>query len=381
MNLQLTGEQEEFRLTARKFLEAEAPLSAVRELFEDANGFDSAFWSQAADLGWTSAFVPEQYGGGTLSGRSGSDAVIIAEEMGRVVAPGPFLPSNVVATAVAAAGSVDQKTELLPRIAAGSTVATWALAEPGGVWSQTEPDIQAVADVTSGRVVLTGTKSYVESAAVADLFLVTARTGEGLTQVLVPAGAPGLKVLPCRSLDITRRFGSVSLDGVSLPESAVLGTAAGAGPMVERQLQVALALQCAETVGACDSAFTSTVDFARDRYAFGRPIASFQAIKHRIADMLQWLEFSKAIVDTATEAVDEERSDAGELVSIAKAYAGDRCLDIVDDCVQISGGIGVTWEHDVHLFSRRIAVNRALFGSPDQHRERLCCLLERNESL
>jgi alkylation response protein AidB-like acyl-CoA dehydrogenase len=140
-------------------------------------------------------------------------------------------------------------------------------------------------------------------------------------------------------------------------------------------LQVALALQCAETVGAADRVFEFTIEYAQDRYAFGRPIASFQALKHRIADMLVWLEFSKSIADAAAQAVDRG-DDAERLVRVAKAYVADHCLDLIDDCVQINGGIGVTWEHDIHIYSRRAAVNRAVYGSPEEHKERIAALLE-----
>jgi alkylation response protein AidB-like acyl-CoA dehydrogenase len=193
--------------------------------------------------------------------------------------------------------------------------------------------------------------------------------------VLVPAETDGVTVTRGRSIDLVRRFGSIAFDDARVPLSAVVGDIGGAGDAVERQLQIALALQCAETVGAADRVFEFTIEYAQDRYAFGRPIASFQALKHRIADMLMWLEFSKAISDAAARAVDRDE-DAARLVSVAKAYVGDRCLDLIDDCVQINGGIGVTWEHDIHIYSRRAAVNRAVFGSPEEHRERIAALLE-----
>ena len=265
------------------------------------------------------------------------------------------------------------RTAVFPGLLAGQTIATWAFAEPAGAW--TAAGIELTADVEGTEVVLRGTKSYVEAAAVADWFLVSARTGDGLTQVLVPAGAAGTTVHRGRSVDLTRRFGRIEFDGVRLPVSAVVGEVGGAGAAVERQLELALALQCAETAGAARRVFEFTIEYAQDRYAFGRPIASFQALKHRIADMLQWLEFSAAIADAAAQAVDAADADAPRLVSVAKAYIGDRCLDVIDDCVQISGGIGVTWEHDIHLYSRRVALNRAVYGSPEQHKERVGALL------
>jgi alkylation response protein AidB-like acyl-CoA dehydrogenase len=342
-------------------------------LWDTVDGLERDWWSKAAELGWTTLFVPEEHGGGSLSGHPVEDAVIVAEEMGRSAAPGPFLPVNVVCAALARDGSADQQAEMFPGLLAGETIATWAFAERGGTWDAT--GVSLTAESAGDEIVLTGEKAYVEAAGVADCFLVTARTGDGLTQVLVPADADGVAVTRGRSIDLVRRYGSISFDGTRVPASAVLGDIGGATASVERQLEIALALQCAETVGAADRVFEFTIEYAQDRYAFGRPIASFQALKHRIADMLVWLEFSKSISDGAARAVDRDE-DAARLVSVAKAYVGDRCLDLIDDCVQINGGIGVTWEHDIHIYSRRAAVNRAVYGSPEEHKERLCTLLE-----
>jgi alkylation response protein AidB-like acyl-CoA dehydrogenase len=372
VNLELTEDQEFFRDTTRRFLESEAPLTTVRALWETDDGFERGWWAKAAELGWTTLFVPEEHGGGSLSGSPVQDAVIVAEEMGRLAAPGPFLPVNVVCAALARDGSPAQQAEHFPGLLSGDTIASWAFGERGAPWDAS--GISLTAEPDGGDLVLSGAKAYVEAGGVADQLLVTARTGDGLTQVIVPAGARGLTVTRGRSIDLVRRYGSLTFDGVRVPSSAVLGEVGGADDAVERQLEIALALQCAETVGAADRVFDFTIEYAQDRYAFGRPIASFQALKHRIADMLVWLEFSKSITDAAARAVDTG-NDAARLVSVAKAYVGDRCLDLIDDCVQINGGIGVTWEHDIHIYSRRVAVNRAVYGSPEEHRERLCTLL------
>ncbi|MBW8827273.1 MAG: acyl-CoA/acyl-ACP dehydrogenase [Acidobacteria bacterium] len=375
MKLELTADQEFFRETTRKFLESESPLTAVRQRWDSPDGFDRGWWRAAADLGWTSLLVPEQLGGGTLSGSPVADAVIVAEEMGRMVAPGPFVPVNVVASTLATWGSADQQA-LIAGLVSGDEVAAWAFAEPGRSWDADA--VRLTLTVDGGDVVLAGRKAYVEAAAQAGHLLVTARADAGLTQVLLATDTAGLTVVPGRSIDIVRRYGSVVFDDVRLPGSALVGEVGGAEAAVERQLQIAVALQCAETVGAADRVFETTVEYAQDRYAFGRPIASFQALKHRIADMLQWLEFSKALSDAAAAAVDADATDgeAARLVSVAKAYIADHCLDIIDDCVQLNGGIGVTWEHDIHLYSRRAAVNRAVWGSPEEHKERVAALLE-----
>lgn len=369
MKLDLSEDQAFFRDTTRKFLEGETPLTVVRELYEHPDGFDRDWWRRAAEIGWATLFVPEAHGGGSLSGAPTVDAVIVAEEMGRLVAPGPFLPVNVVAAALVGAGTEAQQTEVLPSLLTGELIASWAVAERGGSWAA-DPGA-TTATIDGDEIVVEGEKAYVEAAAVADVFLVTARDGDGLSQVLVPRDADGLTVTRGRSVDMTRRFGTVKLEGVRLGVDAVVGTRSGAAEDVERQLQLALALQCAELVGVADRTLEFTLEYGHDRFAFGRPIVSFQALKHRIADMAVWLEGSKAVTDALAEAIDEGSPDARRLASVAKAYVGQHCLDIVDDCVQITGGIGVTWEHDIHMYNRRAVLGRAVFGTPEEHKQRL----------
>ncbi|HEX9506676.1 MAG TPA: acyl-CoA dehydrogenase, partial [Acidimicrobiia bacterium] len=175
---------------------------------------------------------------------------------------------------------------------------------------------------------------------------------------------------------MTRRFGTVRLEGARLPATAVVGEPGAAAEAVERQLALALALQCAEMIGIAERTLEFTLEYGAERYAFGRPIVSFQALKHRIADMAVALEGSKAVGDELAAAVDQARDDLATLASVAKAYVGEHCVDIVDDCVQITGGIGVTWEHDIHLYNRRAAVDRAVYGTPEEHKERLYAFLE-----
>ncbi len=373
MELELSEDQEFFRETTRKFLESNCPLSKVRELEANADGFERDYWIQAAELGWTSMFVPEEHGGGSLAGEPLLDLVIVAEEMGRLVSPGPLLPVNVVAAAVAEFGSEAQQSELLPGLLSGHSIATWALAEPNGRWDPA--GIATTAESQGAGITLNGTKSFVEAALQSDQFLVTARTGEGLSQVLVPAGTKGVTATPMESLDLVRRIGEVRFDNAELPAAAVVGELGGAADAVERQLQIALALQCAETAGATERVFEFTLEWAFDRHSFGRPLASYQALKHRFADMKTWLEASQGTAAAAARAVQTEADNANELVSVAKSYIGEHCTDIIQDCVQMHGGIGVTWEHDIHLYLRRATLNRGMYGTPNQHRERICTLL------
>ena len=374
IHLDLTGEQVSFRDTTRKFIGSEVPLTTVRELYETPHGFDRDWWRAAAAIGWTSLFVPEAHGGGSLSGAPGTEAAIVAEEMGRLVSPGPFSPVNVVAAAIASAGDEAQAAAVLPGLAAGDGIATWALAEGGDRWSP--ETFTTTARVAGDTVTVDGEKAYVEAAGVADHVLVTARGDGGLTQVLVPTDAEGVTVTHGRSVDMTRRFGRVGLDRVRLPATAVIGRPGHAAASVERQLAVALALQCAEMVGVAERTLATTIEYGRDRIAFGRPIVSFQALKHRIADMAVWLEGMKAVTAELAASVDASDGGAPLLAGAAKAYVGQHCVDIVDDCVQITGGLGVTWEHDLHLYNRRAVVDRAMYGSPALHRRRIARSLQ-----
>jgi alkylation response protein AidB-like acyl-CoA dehydrogenase len=251
-------------------------------------------------------------------------------------------------------------------------VAAWAHTEP--------PPHDQLATVTlevrvdGGDVVLSGVKRPVESAAEASYLLVTGRTGDGLTQVLVPTDAAGLTLTPMQSVDLTRRFAVVQFDDVRLPSDAVVGEVGGGAEAVERQLQQALVIATAEAVGTMQRAFDLTVEWAFDRYSFGRPLASYQALKHRFADMKMWLEASHAIADAAAEAVAGGRDDAARYASMAMAYVGAHGSELMQECVQLHGGIGITHEHDLHLFLRRHTIDRTLFGTPMEHRWRVADL-------
>ena len=374
MKLQLSSEQEIFADTTRKFLGEQMPVAGLRALRHDQAGFPSDYWRQGAGLGWTALLVGEQDGGGSISDRPLEDLAIVAYEFGRHAAPGPLASSNVVAGAVSRSGSAEQRAAILPGLLAGELIGAWCFAEP-------RPDdalgsVKARAAILAGGVRLSGVKAPVEAAAQAAQFLVTVRSGGGLTQLLVPADAPGVTVTPMQSIDLTRRFAAVRFDDVELPRSAVLGEAGSAASDVDWQLRVAVALTLAELVGAMDRAFEITVQWAFDRYSFGRPLASYQELKHRFADMKMWLEASHAISDAAVRAVAEGAPNAWELLSAGKAYVGHYGIELLQDCVQMHGGIGVTFEHDMHLYLRRATLGSRLYGSVAEHRERLTAALE-----
>ena len=377
MQLALSSDQEFFRETTAKFLKEQIPVAELRALRDDPIGYSPARWRQGADLGWTSLLVSEADGGGSISGSGLLDLVLVAHEFGAQAAPGPLLPTNLVAATLSdeAGGS---HAALLDGLLTGTTIATWCLGEP-------QPNdrlgrIELEVRIDGSDVVLNGTKRPVEAAAQADHLLVTGRSGSGLTQVLVPRDTPGVTIAPMHTVDLTRRFSVVTFDDVRVPNEALVGEVGAAAEQVEHQLQLALVILNAESVGAMQTAFAMTVEWAFDRYSFGRPLASYQELKHRFADMKTWLEASHAISDAAAEAVASGAPDAGQLVSVAKAYIGDYGSELMQDCVQIHGGIGVTYEHDLHLFLRRHTLDRALFGTPAEHRERITTIVEQGHA-
>jgi alkylation response protein AidB-like acyl-CoA dehydrogenase len=344
MDRELAGDRLFFQQNTRRFLERESPLEAVRALHPGGPGFDPAWWRKGAELGWTALLANEADGGGSLSDGPVSDAVIVAEENGRMIAPGPFLPVNVVIAALSRSGTPAQRERWLPGLLDGSLVGAWA---PG-------------ADVVREGSALTGSAAAVEAGDAADVVLV--QVGE--THALVARA--DLVVEPARSLDLVRRFARVRFDHSPAEEVP-------ADP--EYLMRLALTLQTAESVGAMDRAFEFTFAYLGDRHAFGRPIGSYQALKHRVADMLLVCESAKATADGAARAVDSGDPEAGRLVRVAAAYVKDAAPRFVQECVQLLGGIGVTWEHAVHLYLRRVTVNRAVLGTPEQLRDDICVRL------
>jgi alkylation response protein AidB-like acyl-CoA dehydrogenase len=280
-----------------------------------------------------------------------------------MVTPGPLIPTNVVAAALSRSGGTAHHKHLTGLVA-GETIATWCPPEP-----RSGPGLAMT--VHRDGFVLHGTTGPVEAAGQADLLLVTTSSDGEPSQFLVPSGTPGLTVHPAESIDLVRRFATLRFDGVEVGADAILGEPGGAALDVERQLHDAVVLQCAEMVGAVDRVFAFTVEYAEDRYSFGRPLVSYQALKHRFADMKMRLEASHATAGAAARAVDSGSPHADELVSVAKSYIGDHGPAILQECVQLHGGIGVTWDHDLHLYLRRVVLDRSQFGTPRDHRERI----------
>jgi alkylation response protein AidB-like acyl-CoA dehydrogenase len=375
MELELTSDQELLRDTTRKFLNATVPLTEVRALAENPAGFDRGWWRKGAELGWTSLLVDEARGGGSVSGEGLRDLALVAEEMGVMVSPGPLISTNIVAQTLSCDASDDLAERVLPGLLSGEAIAAWCVAEPGRPVTPDGMTLQARRD--GDDFILDGLKRPVEAGAEADWLLVTATGPDGLSQFLVPSSAPGVRITALRGLDLVRRYAEVRFDDVRVPASAVVGAVGGAAAAFERQIQTALVLQCAEIVGATDHVFDFTVQYAFDRSSFGRAIASYQALKHRFADMKLWIESAQAITVDATKAVQSGAPEAAEVARVAKAYVGERCPELIQDCIQMHGGIGVTWEHDLHLYLRRVVSDRQTYGDPMQHRDQVAILAGR----
>jgi alkylation response protein AidB-like acyl-CoA dehydrogenase len=364
MLLNLSEDQEFFRETTDRFLTEQVPPDTLRQLRHDPIGYDPSYWRRGAELGWTSLLVSEEHGGGTISDSGLADAGLVAYEFGRHAAPGPLAVVNVVAAALS---EHDAAADVVAGLLSGEAIATWCAPPFGSTQWQPTVDVRREGD----DLVLDGESRVVESAGQASHLLVTCNDGTGVTQVLVPSETPGVSTAPMGTVDLTRRFGSVTFRDVRVPAAAVVGTAGEARADVHRQFEQLIVLLNAESVGAMQAAFDMTVEWAFDRYSFGRPLASYQALKHRFADMYMWLQSSHATSDASCAAVAAGDPDAAELVSAAKAYIGQYGAELVQDCTQMHGGIGVTFEHNLHLFLRRVTVNRALAGTPADHHQRI----------
>jgi alkylation response protein AidB-like acyl-CoA dehydrogenase len=375
MQLELSADLEVFAETTRKFLDDKASPTELRALRHDRTGFSRAYWRQGADLGWTSLLVSDEDGGGSISGGGLTDLGLVSHQFGRYAAPGPLLATNVVAAALSRRGSMEQKAGALPGLLSGETVGAWCWAEP-------PPDdrlgkVTMTASATDDCYLLNGRKGPVEAGAQADHLLVVAHDGKSLVQLLVPAQTPGITVVPVQSLDLTRRYAQLEFDDVRVTRSSLLGDSESVTRDIEWQLQLANVMQLHEMVGAMEKAFEMTMEWMFNRYSFGRPLASYQELKHRCADMKAWIEVGHGIADAATMHVQGQTDRAGEYVSSGKAYLGVYGVDVLQDCVQMHGGIGVTFDHDLHLYLRRVVVDSLLLGTVSDHRQRLTTLLER----
>jgi len=377
MDFGFSEEQEMLRSMARDFLAKECPMTWVRQMMDDDRGITDAVWSKMAELGWMGLILPEEHGG---SGLGFVDLIVVLEEMGRSVMPGPFFSTAVVgAVALLEGGSAAQQAEWLPRLAAGDLRVAFAHLEPS---ARQDPDgVQVTATQHEGGLRVDGTKLFVGDAVGADLLVTVTRAPgtsgvEGVQVVLVDAATAGVTITPLKTMDQTRKLAEIRFEGVSVPAGRVLERAGGGWPLVERIVDRGKVGLCAEMCGGAARVLEMSVDYAKVREQFGRPIGSFQAIQHKCANMLVEVESSKSITYYAAWAVANDVPDAPLAAAMAKAYCSDAYRHTAAEGIQIHGGIGFTWEHDMHLFFKRAKSAEVTFGDATWNRELVARLID-----
>jgi alkylation response protein AidB-like acyl-CoA dehydrogenase len=360
MYFDLTDEQQAIRSTAKSFLAARYKSARIRELAESESGFDQSDWDEMAGLGWTGLALPEEWGG---QGLGIVDLAVLFEEMGYALAPSPLFSSTVAGLALSLCGSDDQRERFLRPLAAGELRGTPALWDAGSPATPGGFTMEGSAD--GDEIVLDGEKVLVPDAGSADFFLVATADGR---RHLVEAGAAGVTVVLEPSIDATRRLSSVRLEGVRVQARDTLPAAGPDYYGVFHRLCVALA---SESTGIAQRTMEMSVEYAKDRKQFDRAIGSYQAVSHRCAQMLLETENSRSAVYGAAWAADAEPESLPLAASIAKAYSADAGWRVPDAAIQVHGGIGFTWEHDLHFFLKRGKQNAAMFGDAKWHRERV----------
>jgi len=361
----VSEEQQELGRSVRKFLADKAPISEVRRLMDTSPGYDAAVWTQmASQLGLNGLIIPEEYGG---SGFGYTELIIVLEEMGRALLGGPYFATVALATnAILATADHQAMKAVLPGIAAGDTIATLAVAEENGHW---EPDgIQLTAIPAGDRFTLRGHKMYVIDGHIADVIITVARIGGQLAFFAVDGSADGLTRTLLPTLDMTRK--QARLDFADTP-ARLIGSPDVADEALATTLDQAVIALAAEQVGGAQRCLDMSVDYAKTRVQFGRPIGSFQAIKHKCADMLLEVESARSAAYFAGFAAAEDSDERAVVASLAKSYCSEAFFHVAAENIQIHGGIGFTWEHDAHLYFKRAKSSELLFGDPAYHRELL----------
>jgi alkylation response protein AidB-like acyl-CoA dehydrogenase len=364
VNFAFTEEQEELRSFIRSFMEDKSSEATVRELMDTDKGYDSAVWSQMAEqLGLQSMIIPEEYGG---QGFGYVELGIALEEMGRCLLCAPFFSTVVLAgNAIIHSGNEDAKTALLPGIADGSTIATLALAEANGRWDAEGITVEATG--TGDGTTITGEKMFVTDGGTANLFVVAARAENGIHLYTVDGDAAGLSRENLSTMDQTRKQARITFEGT--PASHLCDTNDFA--YISKILDLAVVALANEQVGGAQFVMDMAVQYAKDRVQFGRPIGSFQAIKHKCADMLLEVESAKSAAYYAAWCASEMNEELPSVASLAKAYCSEAYFHCAAENIQIHGGIGFTWEHPAHLYFKRAKSSELIFGDPAYHRELL----------
>jgi alkylation response protein AidB-like acyl-CoA dehydrogenase len=377
MEFSFSEDQDELRRAARRFLEVESSEERVRAAMDTERGYERSVWEQLSEeLAWTALTIPEAYGG---LGMSYMDLHPLMEEMGRALLCSPFFSTICLgANAILLGGSEAQKQRYLPGIAAGETTATLAYAENNR--AQGADAIAASYSEVDDGYALHGAKHYVLDGHTADLIVVAARAEaskgvEGVSLFLVPADTAGLTRTWTPTMDQTRRLARLELDGVTLPSEALLADEGRGWGLCERTLDLARIALAAEQVGAAEMCLDMAVEYAKVRKQFGRPIGSFQAIKHKCADMLTMIESARSAAFYASALAAQCEPELAEAASSAKALCSDTFFHCAAENIQIHGGIGFTWEHPAHLYFKRARSVEVLLGDPSYHRERVAGLM------
>ncbi len=365
MNFAFTDEQEQLRDFVRSFLEEKSPESAVREQMDTEQGFDPDVWAQMSEqMGLPALTIPEDYGG---QGFTRIEQVVVLEEMGRSLLCAPFFSSAVMAAnALMLSGDESAKQAHLPQIASGETRGTLAFTEQNGRWD--EPGITMAATADNGAWRLDGVKMYVLDGHTADLLIVAARTSGGVSLFTVDPGAAGLTRTALSTMDQTRKQAKLTFEGV---EATLIGEEGQGWRVLEGVLDLASVALAAEQVGGAQRCLDMSVEYAKVRVQFGRPIGSFQAIKHKCADMLLEVESAKSAAYYAGWCAAEMNDELPQVASLAKSYCSEAYFHAAAENIQIHGGIGFTWEHPAHLYFKRAKSSELLFGDPTYHRELL----------
>jgi alkylation response protein AidB-like acyl-CoA dehydrogenase len=375
MDLGLDEQQEMLKNFARDFLEKECPESLVREMEEDEKGYSPDLWKKMAQQGWMGLIIDEKYGG---TGMNLCELVVLLEEFGRALVPGPFIPTVVLSgVPIAEAGADAQKAEFLPKIASGEIIMTMALTEPSAKWDADGVTLEAKKDGDS--YVLNGTKLFVQDAHVTDYMIVVARTGgkgeDGITLFIVDSKSPGIKYEVLKTIAADKQC-EVVFENVKVPAANMLGAEGKGWPIVENVKKVATVAACAYLVGLSQMDFDVTLNYAKERVQFGRPIGSFQAIQHKLADAVIDVDGSRFITYKAAWSLQEGEPDADLMISMAKAWTSDASRRVVAHGQQIHGGIGFTKEYKIQLYFRRQKWMELMWGDADYHRELVADKLE-----
>ena len=366
MDFDLSKPQKLLQESARAFFARECSPERVRSLMASETGYDEQLWRGLADQGWTGLIIPEEYGG---LGLGLVELAAVAEEMGRACLPSPFVSTVWAAALIARAGNEGQRNQYLDAISQGELKATVALLEESADWNPDSVELRAELDGKNLR--LNGRKEFVTDAEVADLIVCVARGANGLLLVPVERGAQGLEIIPMPTMDATRKLYAAEFNDVAVPAVNALDYAPSVRAALDEAADIATVVLCAEMLGGMQWVLETSVEYAKTRQQFGKPIGVYQAVQHQCADMLLLAESARSATYYAAWVVQERLPQASLAVSVAKAYSSDAAREVGNRGVQVHGGIGFTWEHNIHLYYKRAKSSEVLFGDGNFHRERI----------